>query len=507
MVHESSSYSLDDTFQNLLRRELIFDRQISSFAGTREFIFKHALLRDVAYETVLKRMRHTYHELAATWLVEHGGERVNEYAGLIAEHYERAGDLQRSADWYALAGEQATITYAPEIALGYLQKSLSLSRDSMNEVGIHIKMAEVLELLGRWDEAEQHCRSVLALGGAAGENIGHKPIAYCLQIMGQLSALRGDYNAALEWLEKSKVEWNLIGDHAGLGQALTTIGNIYWRKGEYVPARQHLEESLALSLETNDKRVRALALNNLGNVASDQGDAAAARALYEESLALKREMGDKRGIAGSLNNLGNVASDLGDNSSARILYEECLAQLREVGDRRGMAMVLGNLGLIVLEQGDLAAAKKLHEESLGLKRSIGDKPGVAMSLNNLGIVAMEQKDYARADAYFSEALSLANEIGDRHTLIYDLVGLAGVAIQIGSEDEAAKDARRAACLASVADAHTTFLGASMEPIIRRMFDRVIEDAKVLLGERSFDAVWAEGQSMPMAQVLVYALGN
>ena len=42
----------------------------SAFAGTHEYIFKHALLRDVTYETVLKRLRRAYHELAAEWLAQ-----------------------------------------------------------------------------------------------------------------------------------------------------------------------------------------------------------------------------------------------------------------------------------------------------------------------------------------------------------------------------------------------------------------------------------------------------
>ena len=503
----SPDTSLGETFQNLLRRELIFNRHVSAFVGTREFIFKHALLRDVCYETVLKRLRHTYHELAATWLVEHGGERVNEYAGLIAEHYERAGELERAASWYQHAGEQATVTYAPEIALGYLQKALNLSKDLREEVSVHLKLAEVLELLGRWEEAATHCTSVLTLGAQAEKDVDHKSIASALQSLGQLSSLSGDYNAALQWLEKARAEWNRIEEKAGLGETLNAIGNIYWRKGEYPQARQHLEQSMTISLETKDQRVRAMALNSLGNVASDQGDALSARALYEESLAIKREMGDKRGIARALNNLGNVASDLCDNASARILYEECLAQLREVGDRRGMGMVLSNLGLIVLEQGDLAAAKKLHEESLELKQGMRDKPGISVSLNNLGIIALEQKDYAAAKKYFLEGLLLEHEMGAHHTLIYDLIGLAGVSMNAALDHADEVEAQRAVRLASAADSHLTRMGATMEPIIRRLFERVVKETMTLLGDDRFARIWEAGQSMTVEELLVYAWGE
>jgi class 3 adenylate cyclase/tetratricopeptide (TPR) repeat protein len=495
--------ALDETFQNLLRRELIYDRHFSAFAGTREFIFKHALLRDVTYETVLKRLRRTYHEMAATWLIEQGGERVNEYAGLIAEHYERAGYLEQAASWYGKAGEQATTTYAPEVALNYLQKALNLSADSQEGIGIHLKLAEVLELLGRWDEAMLHCQSVLTMGVQDGNLADHTSIAHAYHSLGQLAALHGDYNAALEWLGKARAEWNVVGDKAGLGQTVNEIGNLYWRKSEYPTARQHLEESLAIAIETSDKRLRGSALNSLGNVAYDQGDQASARTLYEESLAIKREMGDKRGIARALNNLANVVSDLGDNASARVLYEECLTQLREMGDRRGMAMVLNNLGLLVQDQGELDAAKKLHEESMELKRVMGDKPGISLSLNNLGIVVLEQKDYLAAKNYFMEGLTLEQEIGARHTLIYDLIGLASVSMNISLNGSDERQARRAAILAATAATHLTSLGANMEPIIRRLFDLVLKETRNLLGDEKFDQAWKEGQSMTMEDVLVY----
>jgi tetratricopeptide (TPR) repeat protein len=247
-----------------------------------------------------------------------------------------------------------------------------------------------------------------------------------------------------------------------------------------------------------------MSLNSLGNVAYDQGDGASARALYEESLEIKREMGDKRGIARALNNLANVVSDLGDNSSARVLYEECLSQLREVGDRRGMGMVLSNLALIVLEQGDLDAAKKLLQESLEIKRSMGDKPGIGLSLNNLGIVALEQKEYEAAKEYFLEGLFLEHEIGAQHTLIYDLIGLAGLAMHLGLEEQDEKLTGRAVRLAAAAESQLTSIGASMEPIIRRLFERVVEESKTTLGEGSFAQAWNEGRTMTIEELLGYA---
>ncbi len=65
-------------------RELIFRRERSAFAGAEEYIFKHALLRDVTYETVLLKLRRVYHRQVARWLEFAAGKRIGEYLGLIA---------------------------------------------------------------------------------------------------------------------------------------------------------------------------------------------------------------------------------------------------------------------------------------------------------------------------------------------------------------------------------------------------------------------------------------
>lgn len=93
----------------LRRKELIYRREASAFTGTCEYVFKHALLRNVTYENVLKRERRRLHQETARWLIEQSGERVEEYVAVIAEHYELAGEPARAAEWYGRAGGQARL--------------------------------------------------------------------------------------------------------------------------------------------------------------------------------------------------------------------------------------------------------------------------------------------------------------------------------------------------------------------------------------------------------------
>ena len=110
----------------LTRRELAYGRETSAFEGTREFVFKHHVLHQVAYQGVLKQSRREQHRLTADWLVVRSGDRASEYFGLIAEHYERAGDTVNAADYLRNAGEDATRSYVNAAALDYLGRALAL---------------------------------------------------------------------------------------------------------------------------------------------------------------------------------------------------------------------------------------------------------------------------------------------------------------------------------------------------------------------------------------------
>jgi class 3 adenylate cyclase len=81
---------LDDLLERVERRELVLSRLSSSMAGQREYIFKHVLTRDVAYEGLPRRDRADAHERVARWLETAVGDRRTEFAELLAHHFAEA---------------------------------------------------------------------------------------------------------------------------------------------------------------------------------------------------------------------------------------------------------------------------------------------------------------------------------------------------------------------------------------------------------------------------------
>jgi predicted ATPase len=88
--------------EELQRQELVFERRGSSLVSEREFIFKHNLLRETAYELLPKKYRLQYHALVADWLAK---RETPDYALAIAEHYSRAGTTSQAARYYQLAAD------------------------------------------------------------------------------------------------------------------------------------------------------------------------------------------------------------------------------------------------------------------------------------------------------------------------------------------------------------------------------------------------------------------
>src|SRR5262249_48952376 len=153
------------------------------------------------YESVLLRLRSVYHLQAAEGLIETWGERVNEYAGRVGEHYEQAGELLQAADWYARAGRQAQATYETDAAVLYYQKALDFLSSTANsdeillQLEIYSRLGEVLNWQARYSDAADQYQAMLNLARQCEDKIAQ---SQALQGLAMSLSYRGDHRAALE---------------------------------------------------------------------------------------------------------------------------------------------------------------------------------------------------------------------------------------------------------------------------------------------------------------------
>ncbi len=157
--------SVEEPFEALAAlqaREIVFQRESSSLVGAREYIFKHTMLREVAYRGVLERVPERYHGLVAEWLIEKSGERIGEVTGLIASHLELAGQVEQARAYLRQAGEQAAARFAHAEAAHYFSRALDLEpeADHAGRYALLLAREKTYERLG---EREAQAQDLAAL--------------------------------------------------------------------------------------------------------------------------------------------------------------------------------------------------------------------------------------------------------------------------------------------------------------------------------------------------------
>jgi adenylate cyclase len=371
------------------------------------YLFKHIVTQEVSYESLPYATRAVLHEQVAQYLERLYAPGLDQYLDLLAFHYDRTPNDAKRREYLQRAAEAAHREYANEAAIDYYRRALPLLNEEA-QVAVRLKLGQVLELVGQWDDANDQYQQALAQAGARSDEYAR---AQCQMALAELLRKRGSYVEAGMWLLKAQQVCEALGDEAGVGQVLHTAGTLAAQQGNYDQARTLYEQSLTIRQRLSDRPRIAALLSNLGIVARYQGDYARARELYNESLAIRRALGDKLMIAVSLNNLGNLYLDLNDLAQAHALLEEAVSIRREVGDRMATANSLNNLGNVVRAQGDYDLARSLYRESLAINRELGERWAIAYLLEDSGALAVLEGQSDRALRLIGAAAALRDAIG------------------------------------------------------------------------------------------------
>ena len=312
----------------------------------------------------------------------------------------------------------------------------------------------------------------------------------------RLEADQGNVRAALEW-------WTETGDIAAMLRMTAAIWPFWFLRSSYAEGRGWLERALAECAGART-RERVWTLNGAASIAVWQGDEPSAVVWCEESLIIAQEIGDKFGAGNALLILGHAATSAGDFNQANHMHDAALALMRDLGGTAANAvstvgLSLGNLADVALTQGDYPRTTRLAEEALGLQRELGFAWGAAHSLFTLASVARYQGDSTRATALYQESLNQAWDQRDQRLMARAFDCLAILAVESGQAECAAR-------LFGVAARLHELLGTPLDPVARPHHDRAIADTRTALGASGFQAAWAAGQALSLAEAVSEASG-
>jgi len=247
---------LDDHLSQLQRLDLVREK---SRQPELEYIFKHSLTQEAAYESLLHERRKEFHLRVADALQQLFPDHAEEFFGLMAYHWERGGNAEEALKYHLLAGERAQKLHAHLEALGDFNSALELvGEDDPTQFSILCRRAQVLLDLFNGKDAVADFEEIHNQAITAGDQT--------VELGALLGLGRANYIVALDESEgesasKSRLFYETaytlaseIGDKAGMVKALVpTIYLVdYWPDYEE-QARANAEEALELSLELGDE--------------------------------------------------------------------------------------------------------------------------------------------------------------------------------------------------------------------------------------------------------------
>jgi len=455
------SAQMTGIMSTLNAKEMVFTHPVSTFEDTHEYYFIHALLRDVTYDNVLKRLRKIYHGYAAAWLetITEQSHRSDEYAALIAEHYHRADDPSRARTWYQRAGDLAADTYANSEAIRCLSHCLELwpADDPAGKFELILRRAKVYDILADRPAQKADLEALTALAetldaermpGNAAPGVGsakagahaeageHTAYSYQVRIFLQwwsYNDAMGESQVAMAAAHQAKALAKAEGDRESETLANMYLGGSLWRRSEFPEAAEYLGKALVLARSLPSPTMEADALRQLGIVHQYQGDFSAARQAYETAIQTYRATGNEKGESMALNSLGSLHVDQGLYQAALAFYKGSLELKRKIGHRFGEHLTLFNMGVLADRMGSYLEAidylKKM--EQFGVET--GGKEEEADALNGLGSVYLHLGDFVTARACLERAMNLAMEVDNESSQWDALQGLGILAHTQGDD--------------------------------------------------------------------------
>ena len=409
-----SGNELDLALQGLRRKELVFRRESSVFAGAVEYSFKHELLRNVAYESLLKKSRRLHHSQVAEWLIARSGERAGEFAGVIASHFELAMRLEESAEWHGRAGQQARRGYAPVIASSHFLKAVQLlprRLDDRNHQSALLDWQEGLgETLGaqaRFTEASEAYAAMCALAQQLAQPLAE---ARAWNGLAFLHERNGDNRASIECADRA-ADLAMRALPVGMPERIRSLhikGWAWYRLGNAAAVLTIGNQTLKLCAAAGDRNGTAVSYKLLGVAQLQLGLYAEADSYFQQGLVLFVALGDRRNVAAMWSNRGEIARARGDYVTAADLYEKALTIAREIGHRESELVYLSNLGAVRVGLGKFAEAERDLQEVMG-KTTGPNSCMLAEVLSFLSEACLGQGKLAEAVAAAHRAVVLAKE--------------------------------------------------------------------------------------------------
>jgi class 3 adenylate cyclase/tetratricopeptide (TPR) repeat protein len=328
---------VEDRLRALERKEFVRRERRSSVAGDTAYVFRHALVRDVAYGQLPRGRRIERHQLAAEWIESLGGDRSEDLADVVAHHYLSALELLRKT-----GSDTAAVAERARFAL--------------REAG---DRAAALSAL---DAAERFYEEALALWP---EDDPERP--YLLLRYGRVLFPHGRGEDVLATASEELLD---AGDREAAAEAESLLGDVLWLKGQTASAFDHLEGAVALLADQPPSRAKAFALADLARFRMMGDEAEAAVSAGSQAFEMAEDLGLEDLRASALNTLGVCRVFTGDVDEGLRDLERAIEMSRGIRSFQ-LTRALNNMASTLGALGELERAHRFHAEASEVAAKVG----------------------------------------------------------------------------------------------------------------------------------------
>jgi class 3 adenylate cyclase/tetratricopeptide (TPR) repeat protein len=416
------------------------------------FRFHHILVRDAAYQSLLKRARATLHERFVEWAepVNRDRGRETEFEEILGYHLEQAvryrselGPLDepsralatRAAGKLGSAGRRAFGRGDTPAACNLLRRAAALlPADSPDRVELLSELADALMEEGRFDEA----REVIGEAAAVAERLGDIRLQAQIRVAGRrldlvMSEIEGSENALADATAAIEV-LAAAGDDAGLARAWRLIMVIHGTRGAYDDAASAAKKVVEHARAVGDARQASRGAMGYATTAL-LGPTPVAEALTECEQLVEDVSGDRKAESVILGVLAQLHAMQGEFEVARDLYRRAAAMLADLGPSVASSTLSTESSRVEALAGDFEAAEReLRRDDLALA-AMGERYYRSTVDALLAQVLVTRGDLDEADRFSHQAEELA-DLDDVSSQVFWRVARARIFAQTGRPADA-----------------------------------------------------------------------
>lgn len=370
------------SLESLTRRELVGPSE-STLAGQEAFGFHHILIRDAAYQGLLKRTRAELHEKFAAWLEARGGDH-DEMLGYHLEQtvlsLRQLGPLdahavalgESAAGYLAAAGSRARARGDMPAAAGLLRRAAALAPEAAARPRWLLHAGEALGEMGAFTAADE----VLSQAAEQARRDGDPAIAATVPVVAQMWKYLANPESAraedvTEAGRKAIAELERLDSHEGLARAWKLMMYVHFLEGRFSPAEECVSHAVHHAELAGDRVFEVRLLSALASCLV-YSVTPVTEALARCGELLERGGGDRRTEAMTLSAMSHLEAMRGEAEAAREHYQRSRAMLTDLGFTLSAAITSLHSGPAEMLAGDLGRAEAELRDDYETLQALGD---------------------------------------------------------------------------------------------------------------------------------------